>query len=83
MPTSPVTGQWFLHTPTGRKILYQYDGSAWQPIHSLGTVVIYVDKTDGTDDLNHGTGTDSNAFATVQYALNMLPKGGYFCIGSI
>jgi len=73
MPTSPATGQWFLHTPTGRKILYQYNGADWIPIISHGTMTVYVDKTDGTDDLNHGTAVDSNAFATVQYAINCIP----------
>ena len=73
VPTSPVTGQLFLHTPTGRKVLLQYDGSAWQPIQSYGTMTVYVDKTDGTDDLNHGTGVDANAFKTIVYALAALP----------
>ena len=72
VPTSPVTGQLFLHTPTGRKVLLQYDGSAWQPIQSYGTMTVYVDKTDGTDDLEHGTGVDANAFKTIQYALNLI-----------
>jgi len=73
MPTSPAAGQWFLHTPTGRNILYQYDGSSWIPIVSFGTMTLYVDKTDGTDDLNYGTGIDSNAFATIQYAVDCIP----------
>jgi hypothetical protein len=72
MPTAPVSGQWFLHTPTGRCILYQYYGS-WIPHISMGSMTVYVDKTDGTDDLNHGTGVDANAFKTVQYAINCIP----------
>jgi hypothetical protein len=56
-PVAPTTGQMFLHAPTGRKILYQYDGSNWQPIQSYGTTTIYVSTT-GTDDKDHhGTGT--------------------------
>ena len=73
MPTSPTTGQWFLHTPTGRNILYQYSGSTWIPIISMNSMTVYVDKTDGTDDLNHGTAVDANAFKTVQYAVNAIP----------
>jgi len=72
MPTSPTNWQWFLHTPTGRNILYQYN-SKWIPIISVGSMTVYVDKTDGTDDLNHGTGVDSDAFATVQYAIDCIP----------
>jgi hypothetical protein len=71
-PTYPLTGQMFLHTPTGRKILYQYDGSAWQPIKNHGSMTIYVDTT-GTDDLNHGTATGTDAFLTIQYAINAIP----------
>ena len=73
VPTSPVVGQWFLHTPTGRKVLLQYDGSNWIAIMSFGDVIVYVDKTDGTDDINHGSGVDANAFATIQYAIDSLP----------
>lgn len=72
MPTSPVSGQWFLHSPTGRSILYQYNG-AWIPYISMGSMTVYVDNTDGTNDLNHGTGVDANAFKTVQYAVNCIP----------
>jgi hypothetical protein len=68
-PTSPVVSQLFLHTPTGRKILYQYDGSAWRALASLGPMTLYVDKTNGTDDLNYGHGTTTSAFQTVAYAV--------------
>ncbi len=73
VPATPAAGQWFLHTPTGRTVLLMYDGSSWQPIMSLGTFTVYVDATDGTDDMNHGTGVDANAFKTVQYAVNCIP----------
>ena len=75
LPSSPapVIGQWFLHTPTGRKVLMQYDGSNWVPIFNFGTMTIYVDKTDGTDNQNIGTGVDAAAFKTIQFAINQIP----------
>jgi len=72
MPNDPGNGQWFLQTGIGRTILYQYSG-AWLPVFSVGTMTVYVDSSDGTDDLNHGSGVDSNAFATVQYAIDCIP----------
>jgi len=72
MPIDPGNGQWFLQTGIGRTILYQYSG-AWLPVFSVGTMTVYVDSSDGTDDLNHGSGVDSNAFATVQYAIDCIP----------
>ena len=74
-PASPLDGQVFTHEVTGRKILYVYDedNTTWKPIISIGTMTLYVDKTDGTDDLIHGTGVDANAFATVQYAVDCIP----------
>jgi len=76
LPSTPVIGQWFLHTPTGRKILMQYDGSNWIPIISYGTMDLYVDNTDGTDDAVHGTGVDADAFKSPQYAGDTIP--GFF-----
>lgn len=73
IPASPTAGQWFLHTPTGRTILYQYDGSTWGSIISVGSLTVYVDSTDGTDDLDHGTAVDADAFATIQYAIDCIP----------
>jgi len=75
-PTSPTDGMWFRHQPTGRDILYMYynSGSTWKPIYSFGTITLYVDSSDGTDDLVHGTGVNSDAFTTIQYALNFIPK---------
>lgn len=70
LDTSPITGQLFLHTPTGRKILYQYEGANWKPLAALGAATVYVDNTDGTDDLEHGIGVDSDAFKTIQYAID-------------
>lgn len=73
LPSVPVAGQWFYHTPTGRSILMQYNGSEWISIISLGTMTIYVDKTDGTDDMVHGGAVNAGAFKTVQYAVNRIP----------
>lgn len=72
-PASPWTGEMFLHSVTGRKILYSYSGSAWQPIISIGSMTVYVDSTDGTNDTSHGTGVDASAFKTVQYAVDTIP----------
>jgi hypothetical protein len=71
-PGSPTTGQQFLHTPTGRVILLQYDGSIWRPIISYGDITFYVDHTNGTDDMSHGYGTTTSAFKHVQYALDYI-----------
>src|SRR3989304_7400461 len=72
LPTSPVTGQWFLHTPTGRKVLMMYDGSAWQPVWNMGAATMYVNGTSGTDSQDKGFGTGTNAFATLQFAINQI-----------
>jgi hypothetical protein len=73
VPSAPVVGQWFIHTPAGRSILMQYNGTSWSSIMSFGTMTLYVDKTDGTDDISYGTGVDTNAFKTVQYAIDLIP----------
>lgn len=72
-PVAPNTGDFFLHVVAGRKILYEWDGANWQPIISYGSMAVYVDKTDGTDDLLHGTGVDAAAFKTIQYAVDCIP----------
>ena len=73
LPAAPVAGLRFLHTPAGRNILYVYDGTNWIPLISFGTMTVYIDKTDGTDDLNHGHGLNADAFQTVQFAVNTIP----------
>ena len=73
LPTSPVTSQYFLHTPTGRKILYFYDGSAWSAVKSIGAMTVYVDEASGTDSLDKGTASGASAFATRQYAADSIP----------
>jgi hypothetical protein len=72
-PVSPGTGDQFLHSVTGRKILYQYDGSTWKPVQGYGALTVYVDNTDGTDDLLHGTAVDAGAFKTINYAYSIIP----------
>ncbi len=37
---------------------------------------VYVDGELGTDDVYHGTGTDADAFATVQYGIDAADEGG-------
>jgi len=74
LDASPTQGQLFLHTPTGRNILYQYDGSNWVSIQSFGTMTLYVDATDGSDSLtDHGHAVDGDAFDTVQFAIDCIP----------
>ncbi len=70
---TPVTGQFFLHTPTGRSVLLQYDGSSWVPIMSFGTMTVYVDNTDGTDAIDKGGAVDAGAFKSVTYAKEQIP----------
>ena len=72
-PVSPATYQLFIHTPTGRKVLLVYDGSNWIPLDNLGTITMYVDNTDGTDSIDYGTGVDSDAFQSIQYAVDQIP----------
>jgi len=72
VPGSPTTGELFLHTPTGRKILLQYDGTNWCPVRAYGSTTLYVNETSGTDSIDKGSGTGTNAFATVQYAVNQV-----------
>jgi hypothetical protein len=66
-PVSPKTGDTFLHIVTGRKVLYQYDGSNWMPIIGYGAMTLYVDPVLGTDDLVHGTAAGANALKTIDY----------------
>ena len=72
-PAAPTKGQWFLHTPTGRDVLMQWNGGVWIDIISLGAMTMYVDKTDGSDAIDKGTGVDADAFATILYAVNRIP----------
>lgn len=74
LPTSPVIGQVFVHTPTGRANLVVYDGSAWYPILSIGTWTVYVDTTNGTDNQNLGFGTGTDAFKTIGFAAQQISR---------
>ncbi len=73
IPTSPRTGDWFLHTPTGRSVLLLYVGGAWRSVESFGTMTIYIDGASGTDGTNQGFGTGADAYATMQYAIDSIP----------
>ena len=73
LPAANTMVGYFIHSPTGRSILYFSNGTSWYPVMSLGAMTVYVDATDGTDDANHGTAVDGDAFATVQYAVNTIP----------
>lgn len=76
LPGAPYQGQIFLHTPTGRNILYCYDGSDWQTsaIASFGAMTMYVDNANGTDTLStKGAGGTTDAFDTIQFAIDTIP----------
>ena len=74
IPADPAIGDFWIHTITGRRILYNHDGYAWRPIVEYGDISLYVDGAAGTDDLLHGIDAGSDAFATIQYAIDMLPS---------
>lgn len=73
VPASPTTGDLFFHTPTGRSVMLQYDGSNWQPLWSIGAMTVYVDGGSGSDSVDNGGASGASAFATVQYAVNQIP----------
>ena len=72
-PGSPSAWDLFVLDTTGREVLFQYDGSAWNPIISYGSFTVYVDGTSGTDSQAGGTATGASAFATIQYAIDQIP----------
>lgn len=72
LPVDPAKG-FYLQETTGRKILLHYDGSNYVPLHSFGSMTIYVNGTDGTDSLNKGFGIGEDAFATIQFAIDAIP----------
>lgn len=76
LPLLPTEGQWFLHTPAGRKILMQYVTGAWNPIYSFGNATIYVDVL-GTNAPDQGGGTGASAFLTMTYAMSLMPPFGF------
>ena len=79
LPPTPYKGQLFLHTPTGRNILLQYNGTNWIPIYAYGATTVYVSTT-GTDDQAHGTATGTSAFLTLDYARTQIPTS---CSGNV
>lgn len=74
---SPAAGDyaWYFHT--NLNILFLYDGSsAWTPVYSPGNVTLYVDSDGGgADDLAHGHAYGSDAFVTIEYAVETVCKG--------
>ena len=75
LPESPSDGQWFLHTKTNRKIIYQYSSSnsQWMPRAGFGSEIkIYIDGTNGTDDMEHGDDIGTDALLTSGYALTRM-----------
>ena len=77
LPASPLANQLFMHTPTGRRVLMVYTGSAWYPVFSFGAITTYVDGSLGTDSENNGYGSGANAYKTLSYAWTQIP-GNYF-----
>ena len=75
VPSSPAEGDMIELSLTGRKVVMLYDGSNWVLLHSLDTMTMYVDGGSGTDSVEKGIGSGSDAFATVQYAIDTIPGG--------
>ena len=73
LPANPDDGQAVILELTGRKVLMVYKDSVWGAEHSYGTMVMYVDGGSGSDVIEKGTGSGSDAFATVQYAIDQIP----------
>lgn len=69
---TPVSGQPFYHTPTGRSVFLLRQSSAWVPVISTGTMTMYV-STNGTDAPDQGTATGTSAYATINYAISQIP----------
>lgn len=71
-PASPYTGQCFIHAPTGRRIVSFYNGTSWAAIDALTDTTVYVDGGLGTDDQEKGFATGTDAFATIQFAIDQI-----------
>lgn len=82
VPSSGKVGQLFLHNPTGRKVLLQYDGTVWRPIFAYGDTLVFVNSASGSDTQNKGFGTGADAYASITYALSQLAPhlGGHATI---
>lgn len=75
LPESPSDGQWYKHIKTNREILYQYSETQGEWVARAGfgsTISIYIDGTNGTDDMEHGDGVEANAVKTSEYALTKI-----------
>ena len=73
LPASPAEAAPFVLSATGRRLLEVYSGAAWRSLFSFGTTTFYVNGTLGTDSPEKGTGTGTNAFRTIQYAVDQIP----------
>ncbi len=73
LPATPAEGSWWLHTPTGRRVLALYSGGAWQFLESFGATTVYVDTAAGSDAPDQGGAAGAGAYATLQYAIDRLP----------
>lgn len=69
----PPEGTDFFHSPVGRKILHNFDGTEWHSIASTEDFFVFVDFSDGTDNANFGGAVDTGAFKTKQFATDRIP----------
>lgn len=72
-PTSPFAGEQFRLQLSNRDITYSYNGVAWQSTKVNADTAFYVDGTNGIDSPEKGFGTGTNAFKTIQYAIDQIP----------
>lgn len=72
LPSSWGEGQLFWQETTGRKILFSYANSKWNPEHIVGDATFYIDNVNGTDDYNHGFASGTDAFKTIAFMSNLL-----------
>ncbi|MBZ0220683.1 MAG: hypothetical protein K8I01_09665 [Candidatus Methylomirabilis sp.] len=71
-PEVAYTGK--THYRTDRDIAYVRNSSgSWVPVQSFSGMEIFIDPETGIDDADHGFGPGSNAFASIQYAVDSIP----------
>jgi hypothetical protein len=81
LPASPATGEQFLHTPTGRIWLMEYDGTNWACIRSYGTTTLYMDDSvNGSTSWNDGYSTGTYWSITTFLPRLPLIRGGTITI---
>jgi hypothetical protein len=73
LPFAPNVGDAFLWQPGGRTWFMIWDGTAWNPIQSIGATTLYVDTALGTDTQQAGFAAGANAYKTINYAVQQLP----------